>query len=142
MTVEAQKTNIVVNGVSVPGINIDGSFVGYSPMETRLLYRSGAFAANQSKVFIIECPSLVDTLLFFDTNNNSVYTFTFLTPEGISYNASFNNSNYTALGNTKTISSPKYVLDKGTKVTVTSDKAIQGMAMFCLPAYNIDIKDF
>jgi len=142
MTVETQKTQINVNGVPVPGILLDGSFVSYSPIETRLLYRSGAFTANQSKVFIVECPSLVETILFFDTNNNTVYNFAFLTAEGTSYSASFNNSNYTALGNTKTVNSPRYVLEKGTKVTITPDKAIQGIALFCRPAYNIDIKDF
>jgi hypothetical protein len=142
MTVETQKTQIVVNGVSVPGILFDGAFISYSPIETRLLYRSGAFTANTGKTFTIECPSLVETILFFDTNNNTVYNFAFLTPEGISYNASFNNSNYTSLGNTKTINSPRYVLEKGTKVTITPDKAVQGIALFCRPAYNIDIKNF
>lgn len=142
MPLETIKTKINVNNVAVPGILLDGAFVGYSPFETRLLYRTGAFAAGQSKTFTIECPSLIETILFFDTNNNSVYNFAFLTLDGASYSAGFTNSNYVALGNTKAISSPKFVLDKGTKVTVTPDKAIGGMAMFCRPAYNIDIKDF
>lgn len=142
MTLEIQKTLINVNNIPVPGVLVDGAFVGYAPIESRLLYRSGAFTSGQSKTFVIECPSLVDTLLFFDTNSDTVYNFTFLTAEGISYSSSFNNSTYTALGSTKAIYSPKYILDKGTKVTVTPNKAISGMAMFCLPAYNIDIKDF
>ncbi len=142
MSLEAVKTKVVSNGIALSGINLNGAFVVYQPFQTRILYRSGAFTANQSKVFSIECPSLIDTLLFFDTNNNSVYTFSFVTFEGVSYSASFNNSNYTALGNTKTVTAANFIIDKGTRVTITPDKAIQGMAMFCLPAYNIDIKDF
>ena len=142
MTIEIQKTLINANGIPVPGTLLNGGFVGYSPIETRLLYRSGAFAANQSKTFTIECPSLIDTVLFFDTNSNSQYTLSALTAEGASYSATVTNAIYTALGNTKLVSSLKYVLDKRTKVTVTTDKAIQGIAIFCLPAYNIDIKDF
>jgi hypothetical protein len=83
MTVETQKTQITVNGVSVPGILFDGAFISYSPIETRLLYRTGAFAANTGRTFIIDCPSLVETILFFDTNNNTVYSFSFLTAEGV-----------------------------------------------------------
>lgn len=145
MTLELNRALVNVNGVSVPGVFRNGAFVSETPIETFLLFRSGSFTSNQLKTFTINFPCKPKTVLISDSNSDSTYTFELLTAEGATWRMTFNASNLTHvqnLGNTKQIVFPSFVLDKGTKVTVSSSKQIQGFVFFASLSLNLDVEDF
>lgn len=142
MALEAERTIINVNGVSVPGVNRDGVFIGEQPINTFLLFRANAFVANTSRTFLIDFPVTPKTAIISDTTNNNTYIFTILTAEGITWTITVAASQVTAYGNTKVFNFPPIVMDKASKATVAVTNAIQAMCIFANFAYNIEVRDF
>ena len=144
MTLEAQKALININGVAVPGVFRNGSFISEQPIETYLLFRGGAFAASTPRSFLIEFPCLLKSILIADSGNLTTYSVGILTAEGFLWTLTFsvaagNTANY---GTTKLINFPAVLLDKGAKITFQANSAITGVAIFATPAFNIDARDF
>lgn len=142
MTLETERALINVNNVSVPGFFRNGAFISEVPINTFILYRSGSFATNQIKTFLVEAPCTPKTIVILDTTNNNTYTFVVTTTELIIYTIVFSAAQVTIHGNTKIINFPLIVLDKGTRVSLQVSNAIQGVALFANFAYNVEIKEF
>lgn len=145
MSLELNRAVVNFNGVPVPGFFRNGMFLGETPIETFLLFRSGAFTANQSKSFLVDLPIKPKTVLVSDTNADTTYTFTVTTPENVIWTMPFTASNMLhckIIGNSKLIDFPSFVLDKGSRVTISPSKAIQGIAFFAGFASNVEIEDF
>lgn len=142
MTLEVARSSIAVNGISVPGFDRNGLFIGESPVTTYLLFRSGAFAAGQAKSFMIEFPCIPRAILFNDTLATNTYNISILTSDGTTWAFVASGANITSFGNMRSVALPAVVLDKGAKVTITPTSAIQGFIMSATLAYNIEVKDF
>lgn len=142
MPLDVNRALINVNGVSVPGINRDGAFISEAPINTFIVQRSGAFTAGEAKTFIVDFPILLRTLVFQDTTNNATYTITVTTIEGIVWILTVDNDKVIAFGNCKVFYLPQITLDKGTRVTISSNNALQSVSMFSNLAYNIDVVNF
>lgn len=145
MALELNRTVVNFNNVPIPGFFRGGLFLGEIPIETFLLFRSGAFTANQSKSFLVDLPIKPKTVLVSDTNADTTYTFTVTTAENVIWTMPFVANNVLhckIIGNSKLIDFPPFVLDKGTRVTISPNKAIQGIAFFAGFAANIEIEDF
>lgn len=141
MVLEARKTSIVYNGVSVPGIDRNGSFLAESPVETFILYRTGTTTTAGTKPFTIEFPSVPKTAVILDTNSNSSYTFEVTTREGILWSYTFSGIWVYSYGNTKTMNFPIMVIDKDSRVVFKPSVTIQAMALFTNLAYNVDVRE-
>lgn len=145
MTIELGRALVNVNGVSVPGVFRNGAFVSETPIETFVLYRSGPFASNQTKSFTVGFSCKPKTVLISDSNSDTIYSFGVTTPEGATWNMAFSASNTNHvqnLGTTKLIAFPPFVLEKGTKIAIGSNKQIQGFVFFTSLAINLDVEDF
>lgn len=145
MGAEVTRGLININGVSVPGFFRDGAYLAESPVETFILFRSGGFSANQSKTFMVDFAVKPKTVLVSDTNSDTVYTFLITTAEGVVWTLPFTANNVLhckIIGNTKLIDFPSLVLDRGTKIAISPNKAIQGVALFVGFAANSQIEDF
>lgn len=142
MTLESERAVISVNGVSVPGVTRNGLFISEQPINTFMVFRSGAFLANTSKNCLVEFPVTPKTLIISDTTTNNTYTLGVLTPEGVNWIIPITSTQLAVYGSTKIFNFGSMVIDKGSKLTFGVVNAIQSVAMFSNLAYNVDVRDF
>lgn len=145
MSLEINRAVVNFNSVPIPGVFRNGTFIGETPIESLILFRSGSFASSQTKTFTVDFPCKPRTVMVSDTNSDTTYTFTVTTPEGATWSMSFiaNNINQVlTFGQTKIINFPAFVLTEGTKVAIIANKNLSALAFFASLAFNIDVKDF
>lgn len=142
MTLEAVRTAININGVSVPGVNRDGLFIGEQPINTFVLFKTGSMTAGSSKSFLIDFPITPKAVIINDTTTNNTYTFNIVTADNVSFPTVIAASQMTIYGNAKVFTFPSIVWDKGTRISVNVTNAIQAIQIFGCLAYNVDIRDF
>lgn len=142
MTLEAQRTVINVNGISIPGVNRDGVFIGEQPINTFVLFKTGSMAAGSSKLFVIDFPITPKAAIISDTSTNNTYTFNIVTADNVNFPMVVGATQVTAHGNAKVFNFPSIVWDKGTRISVAVTNAIGAIQIFGSLAYNVDIRDF
>ena len=145
MTLELNRAVVNFNSVPIPGVFRNGTFIGETPIESFILFRSGAFASSQTKSFTVDFPCKPRTVMVSDTNSDTTYTFTVTTPEGAIWTMNFaanNASQVTSYGQTKLINFPAFVLTEGTKVAINTNKNLSLLVFFANLSFNVDVKDF
>lgn len=139
---ESRKEVINVNGISVPGITRDGVFISEQPINTFMLFKSGAFAAGVAKSFLVDFPIIPKTIVFSDTTNNNTYTLSILTYELVLWTMTIPVAQLKSYGTTKVLDFPLLVVDKLSRFSISATNAFQSVAIFANLAYNIDVRDF